>query len=128
MTHPPIDQQITFLYTRDLSKSAKFYENVLQLPLILDQGGCRIYEVKGAAYVGVCERENAVVDPKGVIFTLVVSDVDGWYAHMRENGVSFEKTPTINEAYGIYHFFAKDPNGYLFEVQRFLDPNWNLSS
>ena len=122
---PPIDQQITFLYTKDIAKSTAFYEDILQLPLVLDQGGCCIYGVTDTAYVGVCERENAVTIPNGVIFTLVVQDVDGWYSHMRELGVPFEKIPAINEAYGIYHCFAKDPNGYLIEIQRFLDPDWN---
>jgi len=42
MTHPPIDQQITFLYTRDLATTARFYEQVLGLPLAVDQGDCRI--------------------------------------------------------------------------------------
>jgi len=43
MTHPPIDQQITFLYTRDLATTAQFYEEILGLRLALDQGDCRIY-------------------------------------------------------------------------------------
>ncbi|MBR8832506.1 MAG: VOC family protein [Stigonema ocellatum SAG 48.90 = DSM 106950] len=29
MSHPPIDQQITFLYTKDLATSAQFYEDKL---------------------------------------------------------------------------------------------------
>jgi hypothetical protein len=24
----------------------------------------------------------------------------------------------------IYHCFLRDPNGYLIEIQRFLDPAW----
>ena len=123
--HLAIDQQITFLYTKDLSTSIRFYEHVLQLPLVLDQGGCRIYGITETAYLGICQRENATINPQGVIFTFVVSDVDGWYAHMCSHGVSFENTPAINDTYGIYHCFAKDPNGYLIEIQRFLDPDWN---
>jgi hypothetical protein len=38
MTNPPIDQQITFLYTPDLTSTSQFYENVMGLPLALDQG------------------------------------------------------------------------------------------
>jgi len=47
----PIAEQITFLYTRDIAASARFYEEVLGLELALDQGGCRIYHMvkhKGA--------------------------------------------------------------------------------
>ena len=125
MPRPSIDQQITFLYTRDLATTARFYEDVLELPLVLDQGGCRIYRINGEAYLGFCERETAPEQPQGVLFTLVTQDVDAWYAHLCERGVPFDKTPAINAAYGIYHCFARDPNGYVIEIQRFLDEAWN---
>jgi hypothetical protein len=39
--------------------------------------------------------------------------------------VHFEKAPATNEQYKIYHAFLRDPNGYLLEIQRFLDADWN---
>jgi catechol 2,3-dioxygenase-like lactoylglutathione lyase family enzyme len=128
MSHPPIEQQITFLYTRDLKKTAHFYEAVMALPLVLDQGECRIYQVVGEAYLGFCERESAPKEPQGLLFTLVTPDVDAWYERLAAQGVPFEKPPAINETYGIYHCFARDPNGYLIEIQRFLDPHWSESA
>ena len=116
-------EQITFLYTRDLEKSAEFYEQALGFPLVLDQGGCRIYAVTGSAFVGICER-NDIRDPGGVILTLVVDDVEAWYASLQAQGVPFDNPPQINEDYGIEHCFARDPNGYAIEIQRFLDPAW----
>jgi catechol 2,3-dioxygenase-like lactoylglutathione lyase family enzyme len=125
---PPllITQQITFLYTRDLAATAPFYEDILGLPLVLDQGGCRIYRVSGDAYVGMCQRENAPA-PAGVVFTLVTEKVDEWYEYLKSRGVTFEKTPAINTRDNIYHCFLRDPNGYLIEIQRFLDPDWNVA-
>ena len=49
MTYP-FDQQVTFLYTADLQATLDFYENTLGLPLVLDQGGCRIYGVAANAF------------------------------------------------------------------------------
>lgn len=118
------DQQITFLYTTDLATSIPFYETVLGLELVLDQGGCRIYRVAGkTAYVGVCERPTPR-EPDGVIFTFVTQDVDGWYQRIVTGGGQPEHEPRINDEYGIYHFFIKDPNGYLLEFQRFLGDEW----
>jgi catechol 2,3-dioxygenase-like lactoylglutathione lyase family enzyme len=117
------DSQITFFRTTDFSKSAEFYENILNLPMVLDQGGCRIYEVTGNAYIGFCEREDAPV-PEGVVFTFVTEDVDGWCDRLREAGVEFEKEPAYNPEYKIYNCFLRDPNGYLLEIQRFEDPRW----
>jgi catechol 2,3-dioxygenase-like lactoylglutathione lyase family enzyme len=124
MTHPPIDQQITFLYTRDLAATARFYEEVLGLPLVLDQGDCRIYRVSGDGYLGFCRRASAPEQPSGIILTIITPDVDGWYRYLSDRGVAFEKPPALNPQYNIYHCFLRDPNGYLIEIQRFLDPSW----
>ena len=124
MAHPNIDQQVTFLYTRDLKRTAKFYEEVLGLALVLDQGSCRIYQVSKDGFLGFCQREEAPRKPVGVIFTLVTSAVNEWYTYLAAQGVAFEKPPARNEAYNIYHCFLRDPNGYLLEIQQFLDPVW----
>lgn len=119
MVHPPIDQQITFLYTRDLAHTAHFYEAVMGLRLAVDQGDCRIYQVSGDGYLGFCQRASAPEQPQGVIITLVTDQVDAWYEHLRQHGVLFEKPPEHNPKYKIYHCFLRDPNGYLVEIQRF---------
>lgn len=125
MSHPPIEQQITFLYTHNLTASARFYEDKLGLELWLDQGTCRIYRVTGEGYVGLCqaERSSALATDKqsSVIFTLVTQQVDEWYEYLKERGVEFEKPPEKNEFYNIYHCFLRDPDGYLIEIQRFFD-------
>ncbi|MGD1994201.1 MAG: VOC family protein [Anaerolineae bacterium] len=124
MTHPPIDEQITFLYTRDLESTARFYEEVVGLPMVVDQGSCRIYRVSGNAFLGFCQRESAPETPRGIIVTVVTDAVDEWHAFLQARGVDFEKPPTINPDYEIYHCFLRDPNGYLIEIQQFLDPTW----
>ncbi len=116
----PIDHQISFFYTLDLEVTAHFYEQVMGLPLYKDQGDCRIYQVSEAAYIGFCQREKTPVKPQGIIICLVTPEVDAWYEQLRGQGVPFEKPPTLNRKYNIYHCFLRDPNGYLIEIQRFL--------
>lgn len=127
MTHPPFSSQITFLYTPDLAATAHFYEEMLTLPLKLDQGSCRIYQVSQDGYLGFCQRDDAPQESSApakhdVIMTLVTSEVDGWYQRLSSRGVIFEKPPSVNSKYNIYHCFLRDPNGYLIEIQRFLHP------
>jgi catechol 2,3-dioxygenase-like lactoylglutathione lyase family enzyme len=117
----PLDHQITFFYTRDLSATAHFYENMMGLTLSRDQGDCRIYHVTHSAYIGFCQRTTAPEMPEGVIICLVTPDVDTWYRNLIEKGVQFEKPPATNPQYNIYHCFLRDPSGYLIEIQRFLD-------
>jgi catechol 2,3-dioxygenase-like lactoylglutathione lyase family enzyme len=124
-----ITDLITFVYTHDLAAADSFYRAALGLPLTLDQGGCRIYRVGRDAYLGVCERDFAPTgsdDPctQHVIITLVVDDVDAWFERARDAGAHVDQTPRVNEQFGIYHAFVRDPSGYRVEIQRFLDANW----
>jgi catechol 2,3-dioxygenase-like lactoylglutathione lyase family enzyme len=97
---------------------------VLGLPLALDQDDCRIYRIGESSFLGFCQREEAPHQPEGIILTLITDEVDHCYHHLRQLGVRFEKPPTYNPDYEIYHCFLRDPNGYLIEIQRFDDPAW----
>ncbi len=128
---PPIDQQVTFLYCADLDAADAFYRGLLGLPLILDQGACRIYRVGRDAFLGFC-RATANLSPgttSGTILTLVVrsaTEVDRWDAYLRASDAAdrIERPPTHNRDFAIYHLFLRDPAGYLVEIQAFLDPSW----
>lgn len=124
-------QAITFLYADPVEESWRFYEEAIGLPLVQDQGTCRIYEAAAGAraFLGVCRARapRASENPRvvgGVVFTFVTDDVDGWYAKLRGRGVAIPDPPSVSETYRVYHFFFRDPAGYLLEVQRFERPDW----
>ena len=115
------DSAITFLYTRDLARVAAWYEGALGLELAIDQGSCRIYRVAGQGFVGFCEREEAG-GAEGLILTFVTDDVEGAYERLLAFGAAVEHPPRENPRYGIFHCFARDPDGRRVEIQRFLSP------
>ena len=119
-----IESQITFLATGNLAKTATFYEQIIGLRLVLDQGTCHIYEVSENAFIGFCERDQTTTSDD-IILTFVTSDVDGLSERLKANGAKIEQGPTYNPQYKIYHCFLRDPNGYRLEIQRFEDPRWN---
>lgn len=119
-TLSPFAEQVTFVYATDLEASHHFYHEVLGLPLVLDQGACRIYGVTPSAYLGVCDHRAP--DPSGVIVTLVTEDVDAWHRHLAAAGVPIDAPPSYSDRFDVYQFFARDPDGYLVEVQRFGAP------
>lgn len=127
MISPSILEQITFLYTNNLLASADFYENILGLDLALDQRACRIYRTATGAYLGFCQHDEVSIDHSDVILTLVTPEVDEWHEVLVQRGVSIDKPPALNPKFQIYHFFFRDPNGYLIEIQKFLDPAWQGS-
>ena len=123
MTRPELTQQVTFLHTTNLTETAVFYQMILGLKLVLDQGTCQIFQVNGEAFIGFCEHFQGA-NPDSVILTLVSDQVDAWHDYLIANNVPIEKSPTFNETFNIYHIFLRDPNGYLIEIQKFLDPSW----
>lgn len=114
--------QITWVYTHDLETSVAFYRDVLGLRIWRDAGAAVIFESLPGARIGVCTAfEDRVVEPKGSMITLLSEDVDGWYDRIIAAGADTKGPPTKLERFGIYSFFCKDPNGYLIEIQTFLD-------
>ena len=114
------DGLATFLPSGDLDRSGAFYGDVLELPLVLDQGTCRIYQVTPSALIGLCLH----LSPRpaaGVTTTLVTDAVDEWYERLQRAGVAIDAAPRLSSQYGIYHFYTEDPDGNRLEVQRFLE-------
>ncbi len=119
-----IEYPITFLYYRDLEEVIPFYRDVLGLSLHTDQGWAKIFQVGEAACVGLVDETRGsmnVTEEKGVLFTLVVDDVDAWYRYMQDEGVKIVREPRFSDELGVYCFFAEDPGGYRLEIQRFMD-------
>lgn len=132
LQRPPLDQQITFLYADDARTAWQFYERVVGLRLVQDQGTVRIYEVAGSrAFLGICTARapRASDDPRvegGVCFTFVTPDVAGWHQWLTARGATMGAPPTHSTDYGIHHFFISDPAGNLLEFQRFERPGWPM--
>ena len=114
---------ITFLKTNDLEITSQFYIEQMGFDQVLDQGTCRIFKICENCYLGFCITEGDTGSDE-VIYTIEIDDVDGYYEQLRRAGVDIEIPPRLNERYQICQMFARDPNGYLIEIQRFLDHRW----
>lgn len=123
MPSPSLDDFIAFLPTRDLEATTRFYRDALGLPLVLDQGACRLFRVSPNGFIGFCERAPCREADK-VVLTLVTQEVEAWHARLAELGIALDGPVRANPAFHIDHFYAEDPNGYRIEVQRFHDPGW----
>ncbi len=122
MTRPDnsVQKVITFFYYRDLPAAMTFYEEVLGLPLAIDQGWCKIYEVGGAAHLGLVDEAhgmNKAHPVKPVQFCIRVPDVDAWYAYARDQKLNGLTELFENDEIGIRAFVFYDPEGYQIEIQ-----------
>lgn len=119
-----IQQQVTFIYTRDLAAGSSFLREKLALDLVLNQNDlCHIYRVAPNAFLGVCTNRPAPADP-GVTYSFVVSDADAAYRTLRARGVEFEGPPELSERFNVYSAFFRGIETYRFEIQEFRDPSW----
>jgi len=116
---------IFFLQTSDLEKTAVFYDDILGFELVLDQESCRIFRICENAYIGFCITESSTGSQE-VILTIEMEDVDGFCEHLESKGIIIEIRPRLNERYQIYQMFIRDPNGYRIEIQKFLNPDWDV--
>ena len=121
------DAQITFLGCANLVRSRAFYESVIGLELVVDQGSCLVFRISTDGYLGVCEREDAAPGVATIV-TLVTDDVNGWCDRIKAAGGVLRSEPEHNDTYGIYHAFLDDPDGHTLEIQRFDDPEWASAS
>lgn len=131
-----LDGYITFIYTADASASRQFYETGLNLRVRCEVGPVLFYALpgRGGGSLGVvpegvsaaesppCSARTARRDT--VMLCLLTRDVFGAVAQCTARGgprVRVEQPARENARFGIYNALLRDPDGYIVEVQRFLD-------
>ncbi len=114
---------ITFFYYESLDPAARFYEDVLDFELVLDQGMARIYRVADQSYFGIVDGNKGHLrhQPRSAaLLTIVVDDVPAWHQRLQSRAVA--NLSAIQLGTYCEHFFFEDPAGYAVEIQRFHDP------
>ncbi|MDF1545972.1 MAG: VOC family protein [bacterium] len=106
---------IVFFSTDNLNRVVRFYKEQLGCTSWLEQSDCEILK-GGELLIGFCQRDK--VDRCGIVCFFYDSrgEVDLIYKKLAE--VS-DAPPRENRKYGIYQFFAKDPDGRTIEFQAF---------
>lgn len=116
---------ITFLYYRDLATARTFYEDFLGLPLVIDQGWCKIYQICHGAHVGLVDETkgmNKWAPIKPVQLCIRVPNVDDWYAYAQAREAKSLSKLVDNDEIGIRAFVLHDPEGYQIEIQSATRP------
>lgn len=109
---------IIFFATTHLQELATFYQEKLGCQLWLEQQDILILK-HGNMLFGLHRLENS--DNEGLMSFFYESreEVDQVYETLKDVA---NRPPKVNEEYGIYHFFAVDPEGRKLEFQSFNHP------
>ena len=98
----------------DAAADREFYEKVLGLELVMDQGGVRTFAPGDpVAQITVMQRDaTAPVDPD---VSIEVDNVDQAYAAAQRIGCEVLYTLT-DEPWGVRRFFVREPNGKVLNI------------
>lgn len=115
------DAVIPFFPVHDLAATRDFYIRELGLELEREEDRCLILRA-ARGYLGFCLFDGPLPSFDGLTLALVARDVDEIYQRLRRLGAETELPPRRNERYRVYHFFARDPDGYRIEIRRLIEP------
>jgi catechol 2,3-dioxygenase-like lactoylglutathione lyase family enzyme len=110
------------LAVRDLDRARRFYEDVLGLQPVDEEGDEVVTYKSGASTISVYRSEFAGTN-KATAVTWQVTDIDAAVADLKKKGVAFEhyKMPDLNQEGDVY----AAPDGHM-RVAWFKDPDGNI--
>jgi predicted enzyme related to lactoylglutathione lyase len=125
-----VQANIVFFYYRDLAAVQKFYEDVLGLKLIVDQGFSKIYQISRTSFVGLVDEKHGMhsaAETKAVTLSFVTEEIDQWYRYLLSRGVKMHSPIKNSIRHPTRGFVAFDPEGYYLEFERFLEHRQNVA-
>jgi catechol 2,3-dioxygenase-like lactoylglutathione lyase family enzyme len=123
-----VQANIVWLYYRDVPAAQRFYGGVLGLPLVVDQGFAKVYQVSPTSFVGLVDEAQGLhraSETKAVTVSFVTEQIDEWYSYLRAKGVTIRNPLGDATRHPTRGFVALDPEGYFLEFERFLDHEQN---
>ena len=119
-----IHSTITWLYYKDILTMQNFYQNVLGLGLVADQGWAKIYQVTDTGYIGLVDERRGMhsfTQKKAVNVSFIIDQLEPWFDYVH-NKKLFELRADHLEIgpENKYHaFVGYDPEGYFMEFDQF---------
>ncbi|BAP32152.1 glyoxylase [Chryseobacterium sp. StRB126] len=101
--------------TGDLTKGNLFYQDILELDVLMDHGWIKTLGTDEETKVQISFAEQGGNNTEVPDLSIEVDNVDEIYDKMKQ--ASFEITYEItNENWGVRRFFVKDPFGKLINI------------
>ena len=127
---PVLDRVIeTAIYVGDLARAAAFYEQVMQLPVMVSDDRFRAYDIGGESVLLVFKRGATLETvhlpggtipphdghgPLHVAFGVAADELPGWEQRLTEKGIAIEaRTAWPRGGHSIYF---RDPDNHLLEL------------
>jgi len=121
---------ITWLYYKDLEAMQDFYENILGLEMIVDQGWTKIYQVSSSGFTGLVDETRGMhsfTEMKAVNVSFIIDDIEGWFKYAKKHRPFLLRSRKLEKgSENKYHaFVGYDPGNYYMEFDKFHEHDWN---
>lgn len=130
---PPLGFKATVLWTyyEDLVGATEFYQNVMGLTLIVDQGWAKLYRTSETGFIGLVDGERGMhqaTPDKAVTVSFLTTDVDAWLKHMKRQEelekLVLRHQEVVEEGF-VRAFVAYDLENYYLELDTFVEAEGN---
>lgn len=112
--------QITFLYYKDLQYGRTFFQDVLNLTEVMDQGFAYVYQVTNKGYVGIV-KTDIIEEKNKTLVSFTTNNIEGEYKRVKKVEVFNMTSLQTIESIPLTSFFFEDKEGHRFEIQEFLN-------
>ena len=116
---------ITWLYYKDVLEMQHFYENVMGLELVADQGWTKIYQASQTGFMGLVDERRGMHDfteEKAVNVSFILNDLEGWFDYAKTNKPFELRSEELEMGPENKYkaFVGYDPEGYFMEFDAFF--------
>ena len=115
---------ITWLYYKDLLAMQDFYQDVLGLDFIVDQGWTKIYQVSKTGFIGLVDEKKGMhnyTEKKAVNVSFILDDLEAWFEYVKENKPFELRSDQLEIGPEMKYkaFVGYDPEAYYLEFDQF---------
>ena len=123
---------ITWLYYQGMQNMQNFYEDVVGLEMVVDQGWAKVYQGSSSGFIGLVDEKrgmNKYADTKAVNVSFLIEDLDGWYEYVQTQKPFELRGEEIGEGPEVKYraFVGYDPEKYFMEFDKFYEHKDNVT-
>ena len=120
-----IHSTITWLYNKDVLSMEHFYQNVLGLELVADQGWTKIYQASNTGFLAIVDEKRGMHDfteKKAVNVGIILEELEPWFNYVKTNQVVDLRDQELNIGPETRYksFVGYGPEGYYWEFDAFF--------
>ncbi len=123
-----VQATVLWLYYEDVPAIEDFWEELLGVDLMVDQGWAKVYQASPTGFIGPVDGSRGLhtaTEDKAVTVSFFTDDVAAWLDRARTLGLDLRTPELTDESGRVSVFVGYDPEGYFLEWDTFLDVEGN---